>query len=478
MQAACMCKEAQRDDDVTDAATQAEAAPDRAAHASPGEAVAGDTPAAADEAHTGTGPKSAAPGPGPGHARWHSTRSRLRGLAAVSQWLKGDDGATAAALRDDGSPAEAVPPNHVDADASTAVEMGGVRAPRTRCYAIPEEEDGVPQGGASGVAAKAADSTNARRWRCPLSAPKTNLPSNAKLEGNLLEIGAAPNMRGCRRAAAARAAVARVSSEDAAAAQPSAQVPALAAAQAAPSEVHAASGHDASDPGAPKPFAAVPAAAVAAPAVMPQAGPVAEGAPPPRRASEGAAAAFAALRVPRFSSPLAAAPTARGSLADGASATSSHFTSPTASLIRTRSSSIWSTTDLVPPRATPAPHPDVPRLDMGGIGGYQSPSKLRRVSSESIDWPTASTANAAASIGGGGAVSRVVTAVTASGEDFGTPQGRPRVTVTRSPASGSAAAGLAPEGGPVVSQKQGPRSVGLVNNDLMFATAASDASWA
>jgi hypothetical protein len=53
-------------------------------------------------------------------------------------------------------------------------------------YQIPEgDHEGDPQPGASG-------------WMCPLTAPAEMLPQEARLEGNVLDMGANPNMHVCR----------------------------------------------------------------------------------------------------------------------------------------------------------------------------------------------------------------------------------------------------------------------------------------
>lgn len=63
-----------------------------------------------------------------------------------------------------------------------------------RCYKIPEDDTAA--GGAS--IEGSAGQTRKCSWHCPLSAKKCDLPSNAKLENNILGIGAKPDMKGCR----------------------------------------------------------------------------------------------------------------------------------------------------------------------------------------------------------------------------------------------------------------------------------------
>ena len=64
-----------------------------------------------------------------------------------------------------------------------------------RCYKIPEDEAAA----ATVDAGEPTDRAHSKcKWRCPLSAKKSDLPSNARLENNILGIGAEPNMKACR----------------------------------------------------------------------------------------------------------------------------------------------------------------------------------------------------------------------------------------------------------------------------------------
>ena len=64
-----------------------------------------------------------------------------------------------------------------------------------RCYKIPEDET-------AGTGVGPEEATNRAQascaWRCPLTAKKCELPSNARLVNNILGVGAAPDMKSCR----------------------------------------------------------------------------------------------------------------------------------------------------------------------------------------------------------------------------------------------------------------------------------------
>lgn len=83
--------------------------------------------------------------------------------------------------------------------AAAAAAAGHDAAPRIsrRCYAIPESGAAAKAGGCA--AAGAGEGSRGRcRWKCPLTCSAEDLPENARLSGNVLEIGEAPNMRSCK----------------------------------------------------------------------------------------------------------------------------------------------------------------------------------------------------------------------------------------------------------------------------------------
>jgi len=115
------------------------------------------------------------------------------------------------------APAPVVPaaprrPPVSQSDVTNDVASGTCRT--RRCYIIPEEEDSFSAGkgrvgsftrgsGGAGVAQSAVENGVLPprvhcRWHCPLTARLEDLPANATVAGNVISIGAAPNMRGCR----------------------------------------------------------------------------------------------------------------------------------------------------------------------------------------------------------------------------------------------------------------------------------------
>lgn len=81
---------------------------------------------------------------------------------------------------------------------STANASMDVPAVHHRCYKIPEYEATATGSNAEESSDGAEAGNNVHSWHNPLSAKKCHLPCNAKLDSNILEIGAKPDMKGCR----------------------------------------------------------------------------------------------------------------------------------------------------------------------------------------------------------------------------------------------------------------------------------------
>ena len=94
-----------------------------------------------------------------------------------------------------------IPVPQLPGPSGTAPNIAGASSSSSEGVHADQLREAPPLHGAAPDAGQAATAAPERpaRWRCPLSCRGEQLPAGARLRENVLDMGAAPNMRACRR---------------------------------------------------------------------------------------------------------------------------------------------------------------------------------------------------------------------------------------------------------------------------------------